>query len=152
MPMSACLGSADTMDAWPESTGEAVHTSTFLGHPLSCAAALAFLNVLQETGAVGRARKLGKRIVTELGERLSGQGVVDVRGRGLLIGIELSGDSGIGGRVASEALQRGVILLPAGARGEVVELAPPVTLTEPQFESMIDIVVESIMAALKRTM
>lgn len=146
MPMSACLGSADTMDAWPESTGEAVHTSTFLGHPLSCAAALAFLNALEETGAVARARQLGERIVTELRARLPSPSVVDVRGRGLLIGIELSGADGVGARVASEALRRGVLLLPAGARGEVVELAPPVTLTEPQLESMMGIVVASIAA------
>ena len=144
--MSACLGSADTMDAWPESTGEAVHTSTFLGHPLSCAAALAFLNALEETGAVARARQLGERIVTELRARLTSPSVVDVRGRGLLIGIELSGTEGVGARVASEALRRGVLLLPAGARAEVVELAPPVTRTEPQLESMMGIVVASIAA------
>lgn len=146
MPMSACLGSAEVMDAWPESTGEAVHTSTFLGHPLSCAAALAFLNVLEESGAVGRARKLGKRILTELRARLPEPGVTDVRGCGLLIGIEVEGGPGVGARVASEALRRGVLLLPAGPRGEVVELAPPVTLTDAQFESMIQIVAESIAA------
>jgi 4-aminobutyrate aminotransferase-like enzyme len=135
------------MDAWPASTGEAVHTSTFLGHPLSCAAALAFLTALEETGAVGRARKLGHRIVAELRERLEDHSVVEVRGRGLLIGVELEGGPGIGARVAAEGLKRGAILLPAGAAGEVVELVPPVTLTEPQIEAMIQLVVESVMAA-----
>jgi 4-aminobutyrate aminotransferase / (S)-3-amino-2-methylpropionate transaminase / 5-aminovalerate transaminase len=144
MPISACLGSASTMNAWPESTGEAVHTSTFLGHPLSCAAALAFLNLLEDTGAVGRARKLGKRIVAALQERLKGSLVVEVRGRGLLIGIELRGEPGIGARVAREALARGVLLLPAGALGEVVELAPPVTLTEAQFDAMMAVLVASV--------
>jgi 4-aminobutyrate aminotransferase-like enzyme len=151
LPMSACLGAATTMDAWPESTGEAIHTSTFLGHPLSCAAALAFLNVLGETGAVGRARKLGKRILDALTAGLAGYSVVEVRGRGLLIGVELAGGPGIGAAVAREALRRGVILLPAGARGEVVELAPPVTLTDAQFESMMGVVVESIIAVQDRS-
>ena len=146
MPMSACLGAAEIMDAWPESTGEAIHTSTFLGHPLSCAAALAFLQALEDGGAVNRARKLGARILSELRERLPKSTVADVRGRGLLIGIALKGGPGMGARVASEALGRGVLLLPAGAQGEIVELAPPVTLTEPQIEAMLRIVVDSVEA------
>src|SRR4029434_9711745 len=42
-PLSACVGRADLMDAWPLSAGEALHTSTFLGHPVGCAMALASL-------------------------------------------------------------------------------------------------------------
>ena len=67
LPLSACLGSHGVMDAWPESTGEALHTSTFLGHPLSCATALAFLAVLEEEALVSRAAALGDRMLKDLG-------------------------------------------------------------------------------------
>ncbi|MEE8148496.1 MAG: aspartate aminotransferase family protein, partial [Longimicrobiales bacterium] len=68
LPLSACLGSREVMDAWPESGGEALHTSTFLGHPLSCATALAFLDVLEEENLAARAFDLGDRIVGRLNE------------------------------------------------------------------------------------
>src|SRR5262249_17228329 len=48
-PLSVCVGRADLMDqAWPESTGEAIHTSTFLGHPVGCAMALAQIREIKE--------------------------------------------------------------------------------------------------------
>jgi 4-aminobutyrate aminotransferase/(S)-3-amino-2-methylpropionate transaminase len=46
MPISACLARREVMDAWPESRGEAIHTSTFMGHPIACAAALAVLETI----------------------------------------------------------------------------------------------------------
>ena len=135
-PLGACLGSAEVLGAWPESTGEAVHTSTFLGHPVCCAAGLAFLNVLAENDLGGTARDEGARILTRLRRELDDVGHVgEVRGRGLLIGIELVGGrgglepaTGAATRVAEQALTQGVIVLPAGEWGHVVELAPPATM------------------------
>ena len=46
-PISACVGKAELMDAWPESPGEALHTSTFLGHPVGCAMALKSLEIME---------------------------------------------------------------------------------------------------------
>src|SRR5262249_10965210 len=60
-PLSACLGSADVMGAWGASTGEALHTQTFLGHPVGCAAAVAVLDLL-EGGMVDRARACGEML------------------------------------------------------------------------------------------
>jgi len=139
IPISACIGRGAVMDAWPESGGEAIHTSTFLGHPLGCAAALAVLDTVESEGVAGRARRLGGTLVASLRRSLSGLRYVrDVRGLGLMIGIELGeGDdrtprAGAAARVARAALEEGVLVLPAGEHGHVVELTPPVELSEEQ--------------------
>lgn len=155
MQLSACAGASPIMDAWPESSGEAVHTSTFLGHPVSCAAGLAVLDALELEGTAPRARILGGRLAGELRGRLDGvPGVADVRGLGLLLGIELTaGDdlapaSGMGAQVAEAALALGLMVLPAGAEGHVVELAPSVDLTEDQIECALDLLVQAVRGAV----
>ena len=151
LPLSACLGSPEVMDAWPESTGEALHTSTFLGHPLACATALAFLDVLEEEDLVSRAATLGDRLLSDLGEALVGviPGVREVRGRGLLIGIE-SDQAGAGVSIATSALAKGLLVLPAGADGEVVEIAPPAVVSEAQLEFGIECLIDVVGAVLTR--
>lgn len=138
MPVSVCVARAEIMDAWPESEGEAIHTSTFLGHPASCAAALAVLDLIEHEAVVERSRLLGSRMLEALREEIgSAPGVADVRGLGLMIGVEFCDEDGgpavgRGVRVAEAALREGLILLPAGHAGHVVELTPPVELTEEQ--------------------
>jgi 4-aminobutyrate aminotransferase-like enzyme len=149
LPLSACLGPAEVMDAWPPSRGEAVHTSTFLGHPLACAASLAFLDVLEEEGLVARALEVGRTVARGLEEELAGvPGVRGIRGRGMFLGVVLGGGGwpeGVGGReVMLAALRRGLMILPAGARGEVVELSPPLTLTPGQVEAAVEGVASAI--------
>jgi 4-aminobutyrate aminotransferase/(S)-3-amino-2-methylpropionate transaminase len=144
LPISACVGSASVMEAWPPSEGEALHTSTFLGHPLACAAALAALDRYAPERVLERVEAVGRRLTTSLGERLSGKrGVAEIRGLGLLLGIELHG-RGAGSRVAAAALRRGVILLPAGDEGQVVELTPAVTLTAAQSDRAADALASAI--------
>ncbi|MBI4539244.1 MAG: aspartate aminotransferase family protein [Gemmatimonadetes bacterium] len=150
LPLSVCLGPPEVMDAWPPSSGEAIHTSTFLGHPLACAAALAFLDELEQERLVERAARLGVRLLERLRAGTRGAAVVgEVRGRGLLLGIELVADlrtgapaAGLAGRVATEALRRGVIVLPAGEAGNVVQLSPPLVITEEQLEEATDVLCE----------
>ncbi len=147
MPLSACCGPREVMDAWPLSSGEAIHTSTFLGHPLSCAGGLSFLELLRSEDLPARAQRLGDLALDRLSEKLGARdGVVDVRGRGLMLGVELER-----GRVASPAAavaerarRRGLIVLPAGECGEVVELTPPATLTEAELEDGLGILVAAI--------
>ena len=62
------------MDAWPESRGEALHTQTFLGHPPSCAAALASLAVLDEEKLVQRAAETGAAALERLARRSARRG------------------------------------------------------------------------------
>lgn len=138
VPISACLGHPDVMDAWAPSPGEAIHTSTFLGHPLGCAAGLAMLDLL-EAGLDQRAEQVGTALRGGLREELAAvPGVVEVRGLGAAVGIQL-GEPGTGRpfgqpaiRVAEAALARGVIVLAAGDHSQVVELTPPVCLTTEQ--------------------
>ena len=152
LPVSACLGPSSILDAWPESKGEALHTSTFLGHPLSCATALAFLDVVEREGLCERANVSGDRMTEELRRGLDAvSGVKEVRGRGLLIGIELcapTGEPSVGGavRVAEAALQRGLLVLPAGKVGEVVEITPPAVSSAGQIDFGIACLLEVVAA------
>ncbi len=150
LPIGACLARAEIMDAWPPSKGEALHTSTFLGNPVVAAAALGFLDALETEGLVGRARDLGLSMIDVLRRSLSAvPDVSEVRGRGLMIGLELvtsGGEPLVGGAVdvMKAALSKGVLVLAAGEHGNVVELTPPAVLTGPQAELGIRVVTESI--------
>jgi len=153
LPLSVCMGPPAIMNAWPESRGEALHTSTFLGHPLACASALAFLDRLEGDGLTARAAELGGEWLGTLRSRLEGLPQVrEIRGRGMMLGIEvadpMTGQSLAGGgvRVAEEALRRGVLVLPAGDSGEVVELTPPVVIGRDQLEAATDVLEEALRA------
>jgi 4-aminobutyrate aminotransferase/(S)-3-amino-2-methylpropionate transaminase len=128
MPISVCLGREEVMDAWPESRGEALHTQTFLGHPPSCAAALASLAVLDEEKLVARAAETGAAARELLARRGAGHaGIREVRGAGLMLGIEC--DTGArAARALAEALRRGLILLPCGPEGRVLSVTPPLCI------------------------
>lgn len=140
LPLSACCGPTEVMDAWPPSTGEAIHTSTFLGHPLACAAGLGFLEVLEGDGLGARAARLGALASQRLTEVLAGcASLVEVRGRGLMLGVELDAPPGVAARVAERALEQGVIVLPAGEDGRVVELTPPATISSEELEKGVEV-------------
>ena len=119
----------------------ASHGSTFGGNPLACAAGLAALNVLQTTDLIPRARERGQALREYLQTHLPERAARDVRGRGLLIGVELRG------KVAPvlKALQaRGVLALPAGAT--VLRLLPPLVIQDDDLWRAADIIVEVLSA------
>ncbi len=150
MPLSACCGPRAVMGAWPPSSGEAVHTSTFQGHPLGCAAGLGFLAALEAEDLAGRARRLGALALDYLTAKLAGREEVrEVRGRGLMLGVELW-VVGSAAAVAKRALDRGLIVLPAGARGEVVELTPPATISDEELEAGLELLASAITAGATR--
>src|SRR5690606_36051647 len=66
LPLSAAIGSPAIMRSWPPSAGEAIHTSTFLGNPIACAAALAQIDELEREGLVTRAERLGSHLRARL--------------------------------------------------------------------------------------
>ncbi len=118
-PISAAIGRPEIMQGWGASQGESIHTSTFLGNPIGCAMALATLDELAG-GLVDRAATEGQWLHTELGQR----GVV--RGRGLMLGLELGSVSGL---VAMRAmLERGYLVLPCGPEADVLGFTPPFVL------------------------
>ncbi len=146
MPLSACMGRAELMDeAWPESSGEALHTQTFLGHPLGCAAALASIAVLEEEKLADRAAATGAVALERLAAKLSGaKSVADVRGLGLMLGVELaSGEQAHG--VVTHCLERGVILLPSGDDGRVVSITPPLGIDADVLLHALDVLIDAIL-------
>ena len=132
LPISACVASAELMAVWGESTGEALHTSTFLGNPLACAAGLAALSVLEEERLPERAAAIGATFMHGLRELQAGfpGKIADVRGRGLMLGLEMASPQTALSLVPA-ALRLGLILLPAGD-GRVLEFVPPLVITETQ--------------------
>ena len=139
VPLSAAIGTPDAMSAWPASEGEALHTSTFLGNPIACAAALAQLDTIEDQGLVARAALLGERIRERTTTWLELPAVHDVRGRGLLQGVALErGEDAV--QVMHAAMRRGVLLLPEGPYGNVLALTPPAVITEAQLDAALDVV------------
>ncbi len=129
LAISACVAPEPIMMAWDRSD-EVIHTSTHAGAPLGCAAALATLETIARDGLVERARKLGERVLKGLGKQLAAcDSVVDVRGTGLMIGIELEGPT-VALRAISELLGRGYLVLGGGLDGRVLTLTPSLTIAE----------------------
>lgn len=147
LPFSACLGRPEVMAAWPPSEGEAIHTSTFIGHPLGCAAAIAALEVARRERLPERAARLGTALLERLGDwpaRFPAVG--DVRGRGLLIGVELvrdretrAPDAAAARALTRAALRRGVLILPGGLHGNVLTFTPPLTIPETRLWEAVEI-------------
>jgi 4-aminobutyrate aminotransferase-like enzyme len=128
-PLSACVGRADVMDAWPESGGEALHTSTFLGNPLGCAMAIASLREHAKPETAEKVRTAGRHLRTALA-KIQSPRIGNIRAAGLLAGIELiasdgSPDPGAAARCVTGALKEGLLILAGGRQGNVISLTPP---------------------------
>jgi 4-aminobutyrate aminotransferase-like enzyme len=139
LPLSAMMGRPHIMAAWPASDGEAIHTSTFLGNPVACAAALAHIREIDSLGLAQRAERLGRR----LGDRLDGWvrdgRAAAARGIGLMRAAVPAGNAP-GARamdVAQSALRRGVLMLP---EGDALAFTPPLVITEAQLDHALDVV------------
>lgn len=138
-PISACVGSERVMAAWPESGGEALHTSTFLGNPLGCAMAVAALARHAAPETATRVAAAGAELSRAL-DPLAGKPFVHaIRGPGLMKGIELrhpdgrpAGDVAIA--LVTALLKEGLILLPDAPEGHVLALTPPLGLTREETE------------------
>jgi len=148
-PLSACVGRAELMDsAWPPSSGEAIHTSTFLGHPVGCAMALANIQEIRTRRLVERSARLGRFLLaalSDLGQRRAKCSPIrfNARGVGLLAGLELLlPDGSPATKIALAAikslLHRGFILLPEGEHANVISFTPPLTIATRQLETALD--------------
>jgi len=144
MPFSACLGLQEVFEAWPPSAGEALHTQTFLGHPVGCAAALASLEVADSLGLTERSRVLGAAALGRLRAGLAGcDAVREVRGRGLMIGIEcLTAARSLA--ITERMLEAGYVLLPSGEGGRVLSLTPPLVIGEQALLDACDRLIEML--------
>jgi 4-aminobutyrate aminotransferase-like enzyme len=133
VPFSAAIGRPVVMDAWARSEGEALHTATFLGNPLACAAALAVLDTFERENIVAGVAHREPFVRTHLEKLRRHPTVTDVRGVGLLWAIEFTG-GGVANRVVRAGLQRGLILLQSGVEGTSITLAPPLNIDDEQLE------------------
>jgi 4-aminobutyrate aminotransferase-like enzyme len=121
LPLSAAIGTPQVMSAWPESTGEAIHTSTFLGNPIACAAALAQIDEIENRELLSRASAIGAAI----------QDVLPARGIGALQGLPMGGGQSALPLCAS-LLKAGIIALAEGPKAEVLAITPPLVVTNQQ--------------------
>jgi len=137
-PISVCVGRAEVMDAWPESGGEALHTSTFLGNPMGCAMALEAIRRYQETETESLVREAAEKLESGL-RKLESLGMVkEVRGRGLMMGVEMD----CGERVldlTKALLREGVIVLPDGPKGDVLALTPPLGISSEEIDFSMEL-------------
>jgi len=149
--LSAAIGTPDVMAAWPPSRGEAIHTSTFLGNPVACAAALAAIETIQANNLVSRAGEIERITLTRLHRMQADDNRIgDVRGRGAMIAIELvhpdssDPDPGFTTAVATAARQQGVIVLTCGTFGNVLRFLPPLTISDELLNEGLDVLAEAV--------
>ena len=121
LPVSAVLARDEIMNVIKPGD----HGSTFGRNPLACAVAIESINVLEEEGLTQKARELGGYFISEL-KRIQNHLVKEVRGRGLLVGLELVEDQGIGRRFCEAMLEEGILC--KETRDNVVRFAPPLII------------------------
>ena len=139
VPIGACLARGTAAGLMQPGN----HGSTFGGNPLSCAVGLTVINEIEEKGLCQRAAELGERMVTRFNERLGPRNnVKEIRGKGLMIGIEL--DSACGDLV-TKALEKGLLINVTAEK--VIRLLPHLTTSDEEADQIVDMVsalVESI--------
>jgi len=135
LPVSACIGREDVMRAWGDPDREAIHTGTFYGDPLGSAAALATIELIERDELAQRAVDRGKTLAAMLrAEPLAS--MTEVRQAGMMLGLQLE-CSMQALPVSRSLLERGYLVLPAGAEADVIQLAPPVTVNDEQLAGFV---------------
>ncbi|MFQ6707829.1 aminotransferase class III-fold pyridoxal phosphate-dependent enzyme, partial [Bordetella pertussis] len=116
------------------------HGTTFGGGPLACAAGLAVIDAIEQEGLLGNAHEVGAHLHAALASELAGApGVIEVRGRGLMLGIELDRPCGI---LATRAMEAGLLI--NVTRERVVRLLPPLILSGEEADQIVRILVPLI--------
>jgi adenosylmethionine-8-amino-7-oxononanoate aminotransferase len=163
-PIGAVLANRRVVEAMREGSGFFQHGHTYLGHPAACAAALAVQQVIQREGLLVQVQDRGAYLRSSLHDRFeSHPHIGDIRGRGLLLAIELVKDRadktpfdprfGLHARIKKEAMARGLACYPSsgtidGERGDHVLLAPPYIISEYELDLVIERLSSAIDAAI----
>jgi 2,2-dialkylglycine decarboxylase (pyruvate) len=137
-----------------------LHVTSHVSDPLPAAAGLAVLDVIEEEGLVGQARQRGDYLLGRLRElQTEHEQIGDVRGRGLLVGLELVEErtsrrpaNALGAAVTEECLRRGLSMniVRAGSSANCFRMAPPLTISEEEIDLGIEILDASLRAVLAR--
>jgi 2,2-dialkylglycine decarboxylase (pyruvate) len=138
-----------------------LHVTSHVSDPLPAAAGLAVLDVIEEEGLVGQTGERGDYLLARLRElQTEHEQIGDVRGRGLLVGLELVEDrasrspaNALGAAVTEECLRRGLSMniVRAGSSANCFRMAPPLTITEEEIDLGIEILDASLRAVLARS-
>jgi 4-aminobutyrate aminotransferase len=147
LPLSATVASKELMDQWPLGT----HGTTFGGNPIACSAALASLEVMKEEKLLENATEMGAYAMKRLLEmKVNHPVITDIRGVGLMIGIELGNpetgepDGKAVMAVLDGCLQKGVLFYLCGNSGEVIRMIPPLTITKEQIDDGLTVLKEAL--------
>lgn len=137
-PLAACVGRAEIMDAWPDTRGEALHTSTMLGNPMGCAMALASISEHLKPEIQQQARSAGHLLWKKLSDVRS-ERIREVRGLGAMLGVELvtpdgKPDGELAGAIMRRSLQDGLILLGGGVHGNILSFSPAFSISVEETE------------------
>ena len=150
LPLSLCVGKEKIMNAWGSSNGEAIHTSTFLGNPMACAAGIAVINELTTKDWTQKNLQTGKYLLEKL-HQLKSPYIGQIRGKGLMLGVELVKDQNtkepfteLANHLLVSCLRKGLIILSCGTHGHVLSLSPPFVLN---YEEM-DFAIHALQQAL----
>jgi 4-aminobutyrate aminotransferase/(S)-3-amino-2-methylpropionate transaminase len=147
-PLAGVIGKADIMDSVdPGGLG-----STYGGSPIGCAAGLAVLDVIESEGLCEKAQAIGKQIGDWASALQAGENCIgDIRITGAMSAIELvsngeadSPDAELTKAIAARALEKGVLLLTCGVRGNVIRFLPPLTIEPEVLQEALDVVGETI--------
>ena len=165
-PIGALMMQDDIFQAVAHGSGAFQHTHTYMGHPLACAAALAVQRVIRRDNLLANVRAQETHLSRRLRERFGNHPFVgDVRGRGLLQGVELVADRGtkeafdpklkMHARVKREAMARGLMVYPMGgtvdgARGDHVLIAPPFIVDDGAVDTIVERLGEAVDASTKQ--
>src|SRR5215470_13940727 len=153
-PIGALLIEEKIFNTLAEGSGAFLHSHTYMGHPLACAAALAVQRVIRRDKLLENVRRQGDYLARRLNERFGNHPFVgDLRGRGLLRGIEIVSDRGtkepfdpsckLHARIKHQALTRGLMVYPMGGtvdgtRGDHVLLAPPFIIDSAGIDAIVE--------------
>ena len=141
VPIGACLAAGKAAGVFQPGN----HGSTFGGNPLACAAGLSTLDIMEQDGLLAHAESLGQFIRRGLADALQGvDGVREIRGQGLMLGIELDKPCG---DLVRQALARG--LLTNVTADNVIRLLPALVMTQDEAQQLLDILCPLIKESLQ---
>ncbi len=149
MPIGAYLATPEVFQAYKGRP--LLHTSTFGGNPLSCSAALATLEVIEQEKLAERAAQAGQELMARLRQVAQAypEIIAEVRGLGLMVGLELK-ENRFGGSVIAEMAKRRVIAVYTLNQPKVIRFEPPLTVASNQIILAVDALEEAVEATAKR--
>jgi adenosylmethionine-8-amino-7-oxononanoate aminotransferase len=163
-PIGAVLLSGDVHDAVTRNHGRFEHGHTYIGHPIACAAALAVQTVIEDDNLLSAVLARGSELRKRLAEALGPLGIVgDIRGRGLMVGVELVADPAtktpfpkscnLNARIKLQAMEEGLVVYPGGGSaghgaGDHILIAPPYIISDDEVDMLVERLTRAVKAVL----